>query len=257
VQGWLWDCFTDCLSWAKGQIQTFAPEYSVVLLNGDLMDGPDHHKTYQTISRHPGAEREVCYRSMERVWDTIKPDGIVVCRGTESHVGPGGAAEEGMTRSWVDDGLPIIPSEHGPKTHWFFEGNVPGKYPVPWNASHHGRIGQRPWTTPNVVLNLAMEIEIDYMRDGLPVPRICYRSHFHREVDTGPAQRVRMIALPAFQVSTAYVHQKHAGKLADIGMMLTLIDTDATEEDDQIRVRKRIHRPKRTRKVWSPPRKKR
>lgn len=191
------------------------------LLNGDMVDNPTHHGTAQNMGVHPGIERVIAKGCLE----LPKALGVQkwwVVRGTESHVGKSGAAEESLAE-WLK-------AEKDPSRNtfswWHLRLDLDG---FRLDATHHGRIGQRPWTKPNVTMNLAAEIFFEHAAEDLRLnrlptsPHLAIRSHLHRYLDTFHAQPVRVIQTGAYQLHTAYVHKVAPGVLADIGGVILVI----------------------------------
>lgn len=218
AQDWLWDVWRQ--QWEDIPAPSRRKGWLGVLLNGDLVDG-DHHHTYQIISRDLAIQKHALWQCMEPVIRK-KPDAWIIIRGTESHVGQAGAAEESFARSLKDAGHTVWHNQDtGSLTHWHFLGEING---VRIDAGHHGKgIGSRPWTEQNAVNANALEIYLDYRRARdmgqatEDYPHLAIRSHFHRYFDSGQAQPTRLVQTPAFQLATSYVHKKLLGKLADIG----------------------------------------
>lgn len=203
--------------------------------NGDLVDG-DHHGTVQIVSRHPNVQLDILKRCYAPVLDLPLKSAVVV-RGTEVHVGPSGSAEESFANWLVGQGVTVPRDETGKASHWHFRGEYDG---VLVDATHHGRVGGRPWTRPNATNGLAAEILMEHAARGERHPDLCIRSHFHQWVDTGDAFPVRVIQTPAWQLATAYVKRRHAEGLADVGGTIIRI-----EDGEIVRVRKVLFRPER------------
>lgn len=167
----------------------------------------------------------------------LEPDRMVFVRGTEAHVGKSAAYEERIADGLWRDGRPVIRDlETNTASHWKWRAEVEG---VLMDFAHHGRIGTRAWTKPNVVLNLAADIFMEHAKDGDPHPQLSVRSHYHRHVDTYDAHPTRVIQTPAWQLATAYVHKVSAETMADVGGIFILA------EDGQFEVLKYIHKPAR------------
>lgn len=207
--------------------------------NGDMVDG-SHHNTTQIISGNPTAQAAVVDAVMS-VPLSLGPDGLAFVRGTEAHVGKSAAHEERIARGLEKDGRPVYEDQStGTASHWHLRLEVQG---VRIDFKHHGRMGQRPWTTPNVVLNFAAEIFHNHARDGVPHPHIAVRSHYHRYVDSGTFHPTRVIQTPAFQVATAYTYRIAVENLADVGGVAVLI------RDGKYEILDFIQKPERP-KVW-------
>lgn len=214
AQQWLWQCWGDF--WEKvEQIRDEVGAESVIhALNGDVTEG-DHHGTSQIISRHSGIEQAVAREAM-KVPAAVGIDHWFVVRGTESHVGKSGKSEEALAAYLGAEGDPEA------QTHswWHLRMERQG---VRLDFAHHGRMGQRPWTKPNVVANLAAEIFYEHAKRGFPHPHLSFRSHLHQFLDTYHVHPVRVIQTPSWQLKTAYVHKVAAESLADVGGVVVVL----------------------------------
>ncbi len=214
----------------------------VTAFNGDITDG-NHHGTTQILSGNPVVQSQVVNACMQ-VPLALGPDRMVFIRGTEAHVGKSAAYEERIADGLCRDGRPVIrDDEQGTASHWKWRAVLEDVFV---EFAHHGRMGTRSWTKPNVVLNLAADIFMEYAKDGEAHPKLAVRSHYHRYVDTYDAHPVRVVQTPAWQLSTAFIHRIGAETMADIGGIFVLI------EDDQFEVLKYIHKPTRP-KIWREP----
>lgn len=215
AQGWLWDRWEAVWHRLEAML-TVRPRPWYLHLNGDIIDG-DHHNTYQIVSRHPLAELDIS-RACLALPLRLKPEGIVIVRGTEVHVGRGASGEESLAKALHEAGHPVIRHPTGPYSWWHFLGEFGG---VLMDLAHHGRMGGTPWTAGNAVVRQAAEIFFEYAKDQTRHPDLAFRSHFHRHADSYRAQPVRVIQTPAFQLASSYVRAKHVNTLADIGGIIT------------------------------------
>ena len=81
----------------------------------------------------------------------------------------------------------------------------------------------------------------DYaVRKNLPLtyPHVALRGHMHRWADSGTAQPVRAIGVPAWQLATSFVHRISQSTLSDIGGLTILCTPDGEYE-----VTKRLYTP--------------
>lgn len=232
AQVWLWDRWLDF--WRQVE-ETRAREKATlhVVLNGDLTDG-DHHGTTQILSGNPTAQAAVVNAQLQEML-RLSPDSIHVVRGTEAHVGKSAAFEERIALGLFKDGRPVVKDEAtGTASHWQAKLDIQG---VRLDFAHHGRVGTRPWTKPNVTMNMAAEIFFEHARHGLPHPHLAVRSHMHQFVDTGSCQPVRVIQTPAWQLATAFIHRIAPGAIADVGGLILTI------RGGQLDVRPVLYRP--------------
>lgn len=243
-QAWLWQNWTDYWAAAKAKRDALGAELWLIG-NGDATDG-NHHGTTQILSGNAAAQAAVV-DALLKVPLALKPDRIVLIRGTEAHVGPSASNEERIARGLRKDGWPVIVDEvSGASSHWHFRTEIQG---VRLDFAHHGRVGTRPWTKPNVTANLAAEIFFDhaaedFKRNRMPTaPHLAVRSHMHQFVDTHDQHPVRVIQTPAWQLATAFIHRIAPGKVADVGGLLVTI------QDGVMDVEPIIYRPEQT-PVW-------
>lgn len=219
AQRWLWANWLDF--WQKvGAERDRVGGDLYQLYNGDVTEG-DHHRTTQILSGNPTAQAAVVNEVM-KIPLALDPQRLWFVRGTEAHVGPSAAFEERIALGLHKDKRPVVmEADTGNASHWHAKMDLHG-----WRLdfAHHGRMGQRPWTKPNVVMNLAAEIFYEHCKNGLQPPHLAVRSHFHQFVDTGTAQPVRVVQMPAWQLATAYIHRIAPGAIADVGGLIVTID---------------------------------
>jgi hypothetical protein len=238
AQLWLWLCWLDY--WAQIEAKRAALGADLyIVFNGDLVDG-NHHGTTQILSGNPNAQAAV-WDACVAVPLALKPKQLAFTRGTDVHVGQSASAEERIAKGLKKDKRPVfIDADTGNASHWWLRMTVQGKR---LDFAHHGRVGTRPWTKPNVVTNLAAEIFFDHCladaeagERAMTFPHLAVRSHMHQFVDTGTTQPVRVVQTPAWQLGTSFIHRIAAGKLGDIGGLAVTI-VDGALEVDPIRYR--------------------
>lgn len=221
VQLWLWDRWESY--WGEvGEIQTRLKADLQVGLNGDLFDGPTHHRTTQVISSHPEPQQYLAQRVFG-VPQALKPSKVYIVRGTEVHVGPSGATEEAFANQIGAEQN----EETGRWSWWHLRLAIHG---VRFDLQHHGRMGQRPWTKLNVVSNLAAQIFYEHAARGELHPHLAIRSHYHTHADTHDAHPTRVIATPAWQLKTAYAHRVVPEALSDVGGVIVTVYPDGQYE---------------------------
>lgn len=226
AQLWLWENWRDF--WGRVDAQRKALGASLYqVYNGDMTEG-DHHKTTQILSGNPTAQATVVNEVM-RVPLALKPEGIIVVRGTEAHVGASACYEERIASGLRKDGYKVLVDDAtGNASHWHFEMDVQG---VRFDFAHHGRVGARPWTKPNAVHALAMEIFYNAAANARPFPHLAVRSHMHQYVDTHDSHPTRLIQMPAWQLATAFIHRIAPNALADVGgLIITVTEGEMTVE---------------------------
>lgn len=230
AQSWLWQEWLAYWDWVSA-IRDDEHASLFTVFNGDLVDG-NHHKTTQILTGNPTAQAAVLDEAM-RIPLALKPDKMFFVRGTEAHVGQSASSEERIALGLWKDGRPVVKCQDtGCASHWHLRMQV---NTTRLDFAHHGRIGQRPWTKPNVVANLAAEIFYEHAKDGLPHPHVAVRSHFHRHVDTYDQHPVRVIQTPCWQLATSYVHKVAPETLADVGGVLIIVRDESFEVKNFIR----------------------
>jgi hypothetical protein len=238
AQRWLWHCwesYWDAVQAARVRLDADL----VVVMNGDLTDG-DHHGTTQILSGNPTAQAAVL-NAVLHVPKALAPDQWLFVRGTEAHVGKSAAFEERVALGLHKDGQPVLMSEDtGTASHWHARLDIHG---VRLDFAHHGRVGQRPWTKPNVTMNMAAEIFYEHAKHGIPHPHLAVRSHMHQFVDTYHAHPVRAVQTPAWQLPTAFIHRIAPGALADIGGLILTITPGESDPATRYTLTPVIHRP--------------
>lgn len=240
AQLWLWE------EWEKHWkvVQSLARKNTLhLVLNGDLIDG-DHHRTSQIASPLTGIHIRTAMESLA-VPLGLKPKQIHVVRGTPTHVGRSAESEEGIARALHNQGWPI---EQDPDTGMY------SSYrrrldigDVRLDIAHHGRMGQRANTRRSYSALYAFDVwaenalemwqemkrgDVQKAWDEKRPPDLGIRSHNHQYMDSGYDHRgvTRMIACPAFQLATEWVHRIAAENMASIGILVIIISDDGQIE---------------------------
>lgn len=229
AQLWLWECWNE--TWAfVAALRAKHKAKLVCVYNGDSFEG-DHHKTSQIISRNPEPAAYVSDRVFG-VPRSLQPDQQFIVRGTEAHVGPSGATEEGFARS--------MKAERNPETRtwswWHLRLNVHG---VRFDFQHHpGTHGKLPWTAPQGAVRLAFLVWSEHKLREKPHPHLAIRSHVHVHRDSFDAYPTRAIITPAFQLKTGHAHKVASESIADVGGIATVVYPDG-----QYEVHKKLFEP--------------
>lgn len=242
AQKWLWERWEKEFWPRVAEVRKAHNALLHLAFNGDAAEG-NHHGSTQIVSGNVEVQSYI----MDRVFSVplaLAPDAVYVIRGTEAHVGPSGASEEALARSWARKGVPVVQeSESLAWSHWQFRANLHG---VLIDFQHHGRTGGRPWTELSAVENAAAEIALEHLRAGEQVPNLVFRSHMHKHKDTGEHSFPRLIQTAAWQLKTAFGHKVAANKIAHVGGHIVLIQPNGT-----FTVENMIFRPALP-KAWSP-----
>lgn len=231
AQSWMWECWNDFWKQvAEARKEYGGPLYQ--LFNGDLVDG-NHHGTTQILSGNPNAQAAVVNECLA-IPLAQKPDKIWIVRGTDAHVGQSACSEERIADGLRRDKRPVEPNtQTGTASHWHAKLHLFDRWRL--DFAHHGRVGTRPWTKPNVVMNLAAEIFMDHAKEDFEknrqptAPHIAIRSHMHQFVDTGNAHPTRVIQTPAWQLATSFINRIAVGKVGEVGGVIVVIREDRLE----------------------------
>ena len=219
-QRWLMQCWRDYWERVATVRDNLSAELYVVF-NGDAVEG-DHHKTTQILSGNPNAQAAVWTEAI-RVPLALKPDRIVITRGTAAHVGQSASAEERIADGLRRDKRPIVSDpDSGTASWWHWRPELNG---VRLDITHHGRIGQREHTRSSQIVLYAHDIHLAYTKNGERPPDLALRGHNHKAADSFDACKPRVVATGAWQLGTGHVHQVQPDSLADIqGVLVTIQD---------------------------------
>lgn len=218
AQLWLWQCWNEY--WATVDAHRKALGASLyVIFNGDCVDGA-HHGSTQVITNNPNAQAAV-WDACVKVPLALKPEKIILVRGTEAHVGNSASAEERIATGLLKDKRPIIGDpETLTSSWWHFRGEILGHR---LDVTHHGRTGQREHTRGSAAVLHAHDILLAHVKNGDPYPDLCLRAHYHKFNDSGEACPVRVVTSGAWQFGTSYVKKVAADSLADVGGLIVTL----------------------------------
>lgn len=219
AQRWLMQCWREYWQQIAAKRDALDAELYIVF-NGDAVEG-DHHKTTQIMSANPNAQA-ACWTDVIALPLSLKPDHIVVVRGTGAHVGVSASAEERIADGLRRDKRPIISDpDTGSASWWHWRPEIHG---VRLDFTHHGRMGRLPRTRGSQLVLYAWDILDEHAQSGHLPPHLCFRAHNHKRGDSGGASPVRVIATGAWQLGTEHVKKVAADSLADIGGAYVLIE---------------------------------
>ena len=218
-QRWLMQCWRDywaCIADKRAALD--AELYTV--FNGDLVEG-DHHNTSHIISRNLGAQK-VAVAEILKIPLALKPEHIVIVRGTAAHVGESGSSEESIADGLKRDKRPIVCEPRtGNASWWHWRAELQG---VRVDVTHHGRMGQREHTRASQVVLYAHEIHLAHTKNGERPPDLCLRGHNHKVADSFDACKPRVVATGAWQIGeTDHVKKVQADSLADYQAVAVVI----------------------------------
>ena len=237
AQLWLWHNWEEAWKEVRSVKRKNKKAKLHLILNGDLVDG-DHHRTTQIATAHEGVHVGCAIESL-RVPLALKPDSIHIIRGTSAHVGRAGGLEEGIAKALKDQGWKVV-VDPDTGTASSYTRTIKFGSRV-FQVKHHGRMGQRAHTKAPYIRWYAQDVFFNHVMDGDDAPDIAIRSHYHQFADSGRIHKVktRLVALPAWQLATEYVHRV-AESLADVGLVWFEID-----DDDDYNMKKILFKPER------------
>lgn len=241
LQQWEFQCWQDY--WARvGAVRDELDAILITLFNGDLVDGQVRN-TPQVVSGNPNAQAAIVNACMA-VPLALKPDHIVIVRGTEAHVGQQGSAEERIADGLRRDKRPVVVDpETNTSSWWHWRAEIAG---VRLDATHHGRTGLREHTRGSQAVLHAHDILLAHVKAGHPYPQLCFRAHHHKFNDSGDSCPVRVITSGAWQYPTSYVKKVAADSLTDIGGWIVTLQDGAYDLE-------KVHfQPKERGAVWRP-----
>jgi len=221
IQVWLYDLW--CQAWDEHISKLayrYQPDSVQVVFNGDLTEGI-HHGTPQAtplVGQHFRCAHELLKAGPLK----FKPR-IHMVRGTEAHVGRSGELEEGLARTLRAEGHEVVyDPDTGQASSFWRRFEIEG---VLFDCRHHGRFGQRTHTKDSYMRLYAHDIWESHVRSGQRPPDVAIRSHWHNYGDSGRIVDLptRVVALPAWQVLTAYGHRKAIEDLGKHGLVVFVV----------------------------------
>ena len=229
-QRWLWDKWNGKF-WPR--VADTRRDRLALLLNGDLVDGGHHHGTTQATSGNMSIQLDILDTLLEPAL-ALKPDLIVITRGTAVHTGASACFEELAAKRLRERGLPVHPHKStGALTWWHFTAEFGG---VLIDMAHHGQgLPKRGWTRKNGANLHAADIFFKHALAKRRCPDLVLRSHIHVHGDSLDNYPVRYIALPAWQLKTEFGHRIAAGgEFADIGGVIAQCEDGNLTVDTQL-----------------------
>ena len=219
AQRWLMQCWREYWATVADRRAELGAELYAVF-NGDAVEG-DHHKTTQIASANPNAQAAIWNHVLSVPLD-LKPDRIVIIRGTAAHVGESASAEERIADGLRRDKRPVITEpETGAASWWHWRAELHG---VHVDVTHHGRIGQREHTRSSQIVLYAHDVHLAHTKNGERPPDLCLRGHNHKVADSYDAVKPRVVATGAWQLGTGHVHKVQPDSLADVQGVVVTID---------------------------------
>ena len=221
IQQWLYGNWRSAWDQYGRLLDEYRPDTQALVLNGDLTDGV-HHQSPQ-VAPLVGQHFRAALRLLELGPLQYGAMDIHMVRGTEVHVGRAGELEEGIARTLKASGSRLIedPDTGQVSSYWrrfYVDGQL-------FDCRHHGRFGQRTHTKDSYMRLYAHDVWEAHVRAGDRPPDIAFRSHNHNWGDSGRVvdMPTRVIALPAWQMLTAYGHRRAYEDLGKHGICAVIV----------------------------------
>jgi hypothetical protein len=212
AQSWLWACWLDYWHTVEQLAEQHNQCHIIAIMNGDLFEN-QHHQSSQIWSLNPQDWQNAAHAA----FSIIPHDIMYILRGTEAHSGPSAHLEEQFAKAINAARHP----DHDTYSHWHLDIEIEH---VHFDICHKGPIGRLPWTRPNALNRLAYEIIDEALHHQTQPPHIAIRAHNHIAEENSPRSKVRVFALPSWQLRTAYVDSKGLPRIADIGALIFICE---------------------------------
>lgn len=217
VQSWLWGKWTGY--WQEvGATKERTGRPVVAVIDGEIVD-KNWHPSVQKLTEYEPTLVDVAM-------DILAPaaavaDVFLVLRGTEAHVGLGGALDELVARRLVETGRRVVRNREGGYSWRWFWGKFGG---VSMDIAHHpGHGHMREWTRGGDANRLAASIVMRYAQLELPVPKLTWRGHNHKPVDSADNFPTRAIITPSWQLATHF-GDRIGGGFLPVGGAITVCE---------------------------------
>jgi hypothetical protein len=196
IQKITWNSYMDCIE----KVKKIKGE-KIGIVNGDYIDIDEKNRTNQIISRDEATISSIGGDVIDPLARLCKK--MYFVRGTEAHVGKGGAAEELIASDFTNA---VVCPETKKKSWWYLPLEVEG---VRMDIAHHPQTngGGRPFNTQGAIDRLASDTLFMYANRGDKPPDLVIRSHIHRYLDSRDAFRVRAIITPPFTLLGAFARR--------------------------------------------------
>lgn len=208
LQRWLYECWTDYWD----HVFKLAKKKRLIVVHcGDLIDGV-HNQSTQLMPEIEDQMR-VAIDLMSPI--VSKADSFFGILGTGAHAGQDNSYEASLYRQ-------LGAKEYGHQLTLNVDGYIHTFY-------HHGRAGQRPWTSS--AAGIASEVMLDFAQAGMQLPNFIWSAHNHRIDDSGKKFRdTRAISLPSWQLKTSFGWKVSSGTVrSDIGGYI-VVDGDIIDD---------------------------
>lgn len=178
-----------------------------LVINGDSMDGNHHSSTHQ-ITHNPSDQAKIAYEVLSPVVEKARK--LYMVKGTETHVGASGEAEERLAER-----LGAVPDEHGQYARYDLWKEV-GQGSLVHFLHHIGTTSSNAYEGTAVNKELTEEFN-EAARWGNQPPDVIIRSHRHRAYKiTLPTKTGEAIAqvTPGWQAKTPFTWRIAGARLA-------------------------------------------
>jgi hypothetical protein len=208
-QRWLWRNWLDYCEQAKA-VAKLNKAKLIAVANGDLTEGNHHHTRALIGSGNETLQERIAEQCLGKLLEYA--DAAYFTRGTSVHVGGQAKLEEKIADNWT------ITQRHSEAAATWYHLKLEANG-TRFDIAHHGQLGRLMWTKANALGKIAIQAEVKGYRHGKP-PNVLIRSHLHQYANSHDNYPVQVIATPAWQLVTGYVHHIDPGALADIGGLI-------------------------------------
>jgi len=194
VWGW-WEEF-----WRQWVPTVTRGEPFAVVINGDGVDGGDHHQNTTHISANK-EDQELLALAVLRPLVDLCGGRFYYVRGTEAHGGKSGCDEEGIARQ-----LGAVPDRDGRHARWRLRLRIGAEGFLVDIAHHIGTTGTMAFETSAILKELEQSW-VEAARWGHAEPRVVVRSHRHRNAEARVPCRggfATSLTTPGWQLKTPY-----------------------------------------------------
>jgi hypothetical protein len=191
----------------RAMLKTARPPF-VLMLGGDLIDGPAHHGNLQTWGNHADQRDGAVELLMPLV---NKAEDVYAVRGTEAHVGDDGEDDRAIARE-----LGAVDLGHSAKL------DIDGKRL--WWAHHGLSVGRMAWTKHNGLVSACRNASYN-----AEPPRWIIGHHAHTSPAPVTIGAVTAAIVPCWQLPTPWARGKFPHSGVDIGVLWLDTETEKIE----------------------------
>lgn len=175
-----------------------------VVVDGDLTDIDPHNRSTQNISRNPSTVIDMAQSVLHPL--VKNADKVFIIRGTEAHTGNSGWTEEQVAKDL--DNVVYYDKDKDIASFYYLRAIIAG---VKFDITHHISMGTLPWTEKNAANKLSAILQFQYMEHEERIPDVAIRAHMHRLSDSGMNYKIHSFTLPAWCVTSSYLHRVGQG----------------------------------------------